>query len=178
MFRVRRDDPLETGDLNVFVPGLMAAGLMMSMGMLIADASRRLWGTRGKRARTIELARRAAGRVSDLQSVGIGVAPIATKLIRIPRNAVASGALALGSFATAVAITRTTVGAYSARTGSLAHRGWTLTGGLGLAGAFALLGAIALLLALSARYKRPAWLLAAARYWPLGQLPDPNKATG
>lgn len=175
MFRVRREVPLETGDLNVFVPGLMAAGLMMSMGMLIADASRRLWGARGKRARAIEMARRAAGRVSDLQSVPMGVAPVATKLIRIPRNALASGALALGSFAIAGVIARATVGAYSARTGSLAQRGWTLTGGLGVAGVVAVFGGLALLLALSRGYRRPAWLLTAARYWPLGQLPDLDK---
>jgi hypothetical protein len=175
MFRVRRSDPLETGDLNVFVPGLMAAGILTSMAMLVADGAKRLWPSRGRRARAIELDRRAAGRVSDLLSVGLGTAPIPKRIDRIPRSAISSFAIAVVSMTAALGVARTTIGAYTARTGELSSRGWTLTVGLGVAGALALLGGVALLLALSRGHTRHPWLLAAARRWPLGQLPDPTQ---
>src|ERR687896_178713 len=152
MFRVRRNEPFETGDLNVFVPGLMAAGILVSMAMLIAD-----------------------GRVSDLESIGLGMAPVPKRIERIPRSAITSSALAFVSSTAAHGIARTTIGSYTARTGELAGRGWTLSIGLGLAGTFAIFGAVALMLALTrGRTHRP-WLLIAARRWPLGQLPHPTQ---
>jgi hypothetical protein len=134
-----------------------------------------LWPSRGRRARAIELDRRAAGRVSDLLSVGLGTAPIPKRIDRIPRRAISSFAIAVVSMTAALGVARTTIGAYTARTGELSSRGWTLTVGLGVAGALALLGGVALLLALSRGRTRHPWLLAAARRWPLGQLPDPTQ---
>src|ERR687896_683789 len=175
MFRVRRTEPFETGDLNVFVPGLMAAGILVSMAMLIADGAKKLLLSRGHRARLIELQRHAAGRVSDLESIGLGMAPVPKRIERIPRSAITSSALAFVSLTAALGIARTTIGSYTARTGELAGRGWTLSIGLGLAGTFAIFGAVALMLALTrGRTHRP-WLLIAARRWPLGQLPHPTQ---
>jgi hypothetical protein len=61
---------------------------------------------------------------------------------------------------------------YTARTGALSGRGWTLSVGLGVAGACAVFGTVALLLALTRGRSRQPWLLIAARRWPLGQLPE------
>jgi hypothetical protein len=174
MFRVRRADKFEMGDLNVFVPGLMAAGILASMAMLIADGAKKLWPSRGHRARVIELDRRAAGRVRDLESVGLGIAPVPKRVDRIPRNSIASSAIAFASLTVALGIARATIGMYTARTGELAGRGWTLSVGLGLAAAIAIFGSVALLLALTRGRARRPWLLIAAQRWPLGQLPQPR----
>ena len=172
MFRVRRSDNLELGDLNVFVPGLMAAGILVSMAMLIADGAKRLWPSRGRRARVIELNRRAAGRVRDLESIGLGIAPAPLRIERIPRSAIASSAIGFASLTVALGIARGAIGMYTARTGALSGRGWTLSVGLGVAGVCAIFGTVALLLALTRGRSRQPWLLVAARRWPLGQLPE------
>jgi hypothetical protein len=171
MFPVRRIESSEDAGLNVFVPGLMAAGILLSIVMLAADATKALLPSRGQRARHARIARRLRGRVNDLESIALGVAPHPFKVEREPRGVIASIAVALASLAATYAIVAATVGAYSARTGSLSHRGWTLSGGFGLASLCAAVGVLALINVFLREGRRPLWLEQASRHWLLGRLP-------
>ena len=161
----------DDGDLQVFVPGLMAGGILVSIGMLVWDAIKKLIPNTTRRARAAELHVRAVGRVNDLLSVEAGEAPRPGRVERIVRNRLAAAGLALAALAGAGTIAFMTFGAYSARTGTLAHRGWTLTGGFSVAGVATALG---LVWVASAAYghRAPAWLRRAATRWPVGALPD------
>lgn len=55
------DDPMES--LHVFVPGLMGAGILLSVGIMVSDVLQRLRGGRGAR-REVELVARSV--VSDV----------------------------------------------------------------------------------------------------------------
>ena len=161
----------DDGDLHVFVPGLMAGGILVSICMLIWDGIKKLIPNTTRRARAAELRVRAEGRVNDLRSVEAGEVPRPGRVDRIVRHRVAAGALALAALAAAGTIAFMTFGAYSARTGTLAQRGWTLTGGFSVAGVAAVLGIVWIASAVYGR-RAPAWLQKAATRWPVGALPD------
>jgi hypothetical protein len=157
--------------LNVFVPGLMVTGILVSMVMLVADQVRRLFPARGQRARAVRIEMKSRGRISDLAAVGLGVTPETPRIDRVPRDRF--GALGLAAIALCAAglMAVATIGAYTTPGGTLYHRGWTLSFGFGVALIPAVLGAYWLLSAVLGR-TQPEWMLRAARRWPFGGLPD------
>ena len=162
----------EDEDLQVFVPGLMASGILVSIGMLVWDGIKRAFPNLGSRARSAALVSNASGRLDDLLAVERGEVPQAMRVERVRRNRVRSLALAmLAAIATALT-TMTTVYAYGAEEGTLAGRGWTLSFGLGLATVFAVLSGLWLASALWGG-REPQWLASAHTHWPIGVLPEP-----
>ena len=177
MLRTKRASWLseeQTDGLNVFVPGLMAAGILMSIGMLIGDAFRKLVPAAGKKARAAQISLKSQGRVNDLSAIGLGVAPTKPHIERVPRRRLQAIALALASLWVAFFIIESTITAYTSTRGTLAGRGWTLTGGFSLAFVPLCLG---LMWGLSVFYRhaQPAWLRQATQRWPIGSLPDPQR---
>ncbi len=161
--------------LAVFVPGLMGAGLLVSMALLVADGARKLRPARGQRARALVLATRAHSRRRDFTTVPSGSHPAPVVLPRAPRPRPLS--LGLGVLAAAVAtlLVWGAVLAYRADGTTLSDRGWTIGGGVVLA---ALPAAAALVLLASGALgdHRPRWLDRLARAGVLGALPDPPSA--
>lgn len=162
-------DDAEDG-LNVFVPGLMVTGIIVSMVMLVSDGIRRLIPSRGKKARAVRIELRSMGRIRDLTSVGLGVAPTPPRIERVARSRVSAFVLAAAALAVAGILTVATVGAYTSPGTTLYERGWTLSFGLGLAAVPALIGILTLLSAVF-RAEGPEWVRAATRHWPVGTLP-------
>lgn len=167
----------DDGDLQVFVPGLMATGILVSIGMLVWDGIKRFVPDVGKRQRAARLAERSIGRVSDLISIREGDLPSVTRVSRTRRSRAACLARAGLSGVIAAAITTATLEAYAGPEGPLAERGWTLSVGLGVAGCFALGGFVWLLSGLLNANSRPAWLERVEGTWPFGDLPDPGATT-
>jgi len=162
-----------TPSLAVFIPGLMGAGLIVSIVMLVSDGLRRLLPVRGQRARAVHIAKGAQARVHDLVSVRTGEPPLLATVSRVPRPRAVSltlGALALTG---AGAIMVGAVIVYRGHGSVWSGRGWPL--GVGLALALPL-GAAGLVLLLSGVLgpRRPGWLDRLARTEPLGTLPDPD----
>jgi hypothetical protein len=178
MFPIRRIEYFEDEGPNVFVPGLMAAGILLSIVMLAADAAKWLWPSRGERARGARIAHKLQGRINDLESVALGTAPKPFRVKREPRGVVVSIALAIASFAATHEIFFATIRVYGARTGSLAQRGWTLSGGFFFASVCASIGVLAMLNVISPAGRRPRWLASVNSNWLLGRIPrveDPEE---
>lgn len=162
----------EDDGLQVFVPGLMATGILVSIGMFIWDAVKKFLPQFGRRQRAAHLATLSSGRVSDLASVELGEAPSVGHVDRVRRSRGSALLHAIGAFAVALVIAMTTFGAYAARTGTLGGRGWTLSMGLSVAGVALVVGLVWLLTAL-ADERLPAWAEKAQTRWPIGVLPEP-----
>ena len=164
-----------SGEEGVFVPGLMGAGILLSIAMLLGDGVRKVFPTRGERARAARIRSIALGRANDLRAVGQGVAPAPARVRRVPRRRFP--ALFLGLFAAVAA------GALFALTQSFfdtdmvrlsGREEWGV--GLGFAGA-ALFGAGALVWLLSGVLgtRGPEWVVRLASVPPLGQLPQSDE---
>lgn len=165
-----------TTTVAVFVPGLMGAGIIVSIVMLASDGLQRLFPTRGKRARAVLIATRAQARVHDLVSVRTGEPPLPAEVARVPRPGVVSLALGALALAGAAAIMVGATVVYRGHGSVLSGRGWPLGAGAALA---LPLGAAGLVLVLSGALgpHRPGWLERLARVEPLGALPDPRSIT-
>lgn len=160
---------------GVFVPGLMGAGILLSIVMLVSDGLRRMFPVRGERARAARLEANALGRVQDLRSVARGVAPHPVRVRHVPRPRIASALLGLLAAGIAVALISATQSIYHAEAGVLADRGWTLGAGYSGAAIFGT-GAAVWILSSVTGPARPRWLERAAAVPPLGGLPDPAQA--
>lgn len=157
-------------DRGVFVPGLMGAGILLSIVMLISDGLKKLFPVRGERARAARLVSSARGRAYDLMAVGRGVPPLPHRVQRIPRPRVPAFVLGVVAAGITVALISITRSIFEAKTGILADRGWTLGAGYTAAGLFAAGSAIWLLSAAFGS-ARPRWLEYLAGWGPLGVLP-------
>lgn len=166
----------DDGDLQVFVPGLMATGILVSIGMLVWDGIKRFVPDVGRRQRAARLAERSSGRVSDLISIREGEVPSITRVPRARRSRVTCFVRAGLSWVIASGIATATLEAYAGPEGPLVERGWTLSVGLGVAGSFVLAGFVWLLSG-ALRTTRPAWLERVEHTWPFGDLPDPDAGT-
>jgi hypothetical protein len=157
----------------VFVPGLMGAGIIVSVVMLVSDGLRQLLPARGGRARAVHITTRAQARVHDLVSVRTGEPPLPATVARVPRPRAVSLALGALALVCAAAIMAGAVVVYRGHGSVLSGRGWPLGGGVALA---LPLGAAGLVLLLSGALgpRRPGWLDRIARMEPLGALPDPQ----
>jgi hypothetical protein len=162
----------DDGDLQVFVPGLMATGILVSIVMLIWDGIKRFLPDLGRKQRAVTMAERTFGRVNDLASIELGDAPGRQRVGRVRRGRLASLCLAGVSWLASTGIAAVTFEAYNATSGRLAGRGWTLSIGLGLATVLATLGAIWMLSSLLSATSQPRWLRGAHERWPIGDLPD------
>src|SRR6266508_3523975 len=111
--------------LGVFVPGLMGAGLLVSIMLLIADGVRRLFPSRGERARAVLLAQRAHGRVRDLTTVRTGDVPTAVVVPRAVRPRITSVVFGVVAAALAAVVVCSALLAYWSDGTSLSGRGWT-----------------------------------------------------
>ncbi|MGH9026147.1 MAG: hypothetical protein ACRDWD_08530 [Acidimicrobiia bacterium] len=153
---------------NVFVPGLMGAGLLVSMAMLAADGFRRLDPFRAEATRERATQAHAEGRVRDLHAVASGTTATPPRFTRDPRGrpvSLTGGVLALGL---AVAAVWWSFVIYNSTGSVLSDRGWTLGGGgliaLALAGPGLVLLASGLLGSAT-----PDWLTRLATRPPLGR---------
>lgn len=160
---------------GVFVPGLMGAGILLSIVMLVSDGVRRLFPVRGPRARAAHARRVAQGRVNDLLAVGRGVPPVPARVHHVPRRRGSAALLGLLATGIAGALVSATESIFHAQTGVLAERGWTLGAGYSAVGIFAA-GAAVWLLSAVLDDARPRWLHRLAAMPPLGALPDPEEA--
>lgn len=160
---------------GVFVPGLMGAGILLSIVMLVSDGIKKLFPVRGERARAARLRSVARGRAHDLLAVGSGRPPQPARVLHVPRSRPGSLVLGLLAGATATAVVAATEAIFHSDTGVLAERGWTLGAGYSLAGIFSVAGAVWLTSALLGK-ARPPWLDALASWPPLGGLPYPEEA--
>lgn len=159
--------------LGVFVPGLMATGILASIGMFVWDGVRRVIPDFGRRQRAATSALHTSGRVSDLTAVTLGQPPLATPTPRARRSRGIALLLALASFVAAGTLASLTLAAYLANEGRLAGRGWTLSAGFAVVAGFVTLGLVWLISAL-ADERVPKWIAALNAHWPIGALPDPR----
>ena len=163
----------EDDELQVFVPGLMATGILVSIGMLIWDGINRFLPDIGRKQRAARFAERVSGRMSDLSSIDEGTAPAYTRVPRVRRSRGSSLLMSVGALAISAASAYVTLSAYTESEGVLAGRGWTLTMGLTVAGAFGWLSFAWLLSSVRAG-QLPTWIETAHTRWPLGTLPEPG----
>ena len=160
----------EDEGLQVFVPGLMATGILVSIGMFIWDGIKKFLPDMGGRQRAARLRKQTAGRVNDLTGIDRGVAPIPVHMERVRRSRGSALLLALGAFALAASVGFVTTVAYSGTGSSFSGRGWTLSMGGGVVVTSLLLGSTWLWSALVDN--SPAWLTRAQARWPIGGFPD------
>lgn len=164
----------EDDDLQVFVPGLMATGILVSIVMLLWDGVKRFLPDLGRRRRAARLSMQTSGRINDLVSIELGEAPSFTQVERVRRSRGAALLLAVVSSVSTATVSLMTLAAYQAGHGPLAGRGWTLTVGMSAAGAFGLLTTTWLFAALGSE-RLPAWVERAQGLWPVGALPEPSE---
>lgn len=161
---------------GVFVPGLMGAGILLSIVMLVTDGVRRMFPVRGERARAARIRSVAMGRANDLLAVGRGIAPEPARVRHVPRGRWASVLLGLLTAVTAAVVLVATQSLFNSDMIDLAGREeW----GFGLGwGAAALLASGAGIWLLSGVLgpRRPEWVARLAAVPPLGELPDPYEA--
>ncbi len=160
---------------GVFVPGLMGAGILLSIVMLASDGIKKLFPVRGERARVARARVAARGRAHDLLAVGSGRPPQPARVRHVPRSRVGSLALGLIGGLTAAAVVAATQAIFHSQTGVLAERGWTLGAGYSLAAIFSVAGAVWVTSGLLGD-ARPRWLETLASWPPLGGLPYPEEA--
>jgi hypothetical protein len=172
--RMRGRDSMwdDDSDLQVFVPGLMATGILVSIGMLIWDGIKRVFpDVTGKQRYATRLAR-VNGRLSDLVSIESGEAPVPSYVRRVRRARLASIAMSTACWLVVASIAYITLAIYYESDGPLAGRGWTLSIGGAIASGFVWVAVISLTSALFARRQQPAWLDRVESHWPIGALPD------
>jgi hypothetical protein len=162
-----------TPSLAVFIPGIMGAGIIVSIVMLVSDGLRRLVPVRGARARAVHIATRTQARVHDLVSVRTGEPPLPATVSRVPRPRAVSLALGALALAGAGAIMVGAVVVYRGHGSVWSGRGWPLGVGLALALPLGLAGLVLLSSGVLGP-RRPGWLDRLARTEPLGVLPDPE----
>jgi hypothetical protein len=164
----------DEAELHVFVPGLMATGILVSVVMFVWDGAKKFLPDIGTRKRALRSRERAAGRVNDLMAVGGWVTPAAVRSPRVRRSRGAALALAASACIVAIGITSLTIAAYSTEGGSFSGRGWTLSMGLGAAG-ICVASATAWLCGALVE-EGPIWLQRAQTMWPIGTLPPPEQS--
>lgn len=165
----------EEGDLHVFVPGLMATGILVSICMFVWDGVRKFMPDVGARKRSARIRMQAAGRANDLTAVELGLAPRAMHIQRVRRARRSALLLAGTAFVVAATVGFITLVAYTGTGGSFAGRGWTLSMGGSVALTSAALGIAALCAALYDPVSEPRWLARAGTRWPLGVLPNADE---
>jgi hypothetical protein len=170
MLRPRRPGWLteDQDGTNVFIPGLMGAGLLVSVGMLLADGVRRLDPLRTRAARERAILAYAEGRVRDLHAVAIGTTPVPPRLAYAPRSRAArltTGGIALGL---ATAAVWWSIAMYHSTGSVLSDRAWTVGAGVLVGLALALPGLVLLASGALGR-AAPGWLTHLAGRPPLGR---------
>jgi hypothetical protein len=166
----------DDADLQVFVPGLMATGILVSIVMLIWDGIKRFIPDVGRRSRAARQAEMTSGRVNDLASIELGDVPLRERVQRSQRNRVKSLCLTVICGIASSGLAAGTFEVYNGTEGTLAHRGWTLSVGLGAAAVVAVLGLLWLLTAIVPQRAQPRWLQNAQTHWPIGDLPAATEA--
>lgn len=170
---ITRLRPRVADERGIFVPGLMGAGILVSMAMLVTDGARKAFPTRGNRARAARRRAVAVGRANDLRSIPRGEPPRAEVITTAPRTRPV--ALVLGVLCGAAAVGALLgADAYFNADLHLAKRGeWGLGIGWGTA-AFLSLGSVSLIGWASVGERVPRWARRIAAIPPLGVLPDPS----
>ena len=160
----------EDGDLHVFVPGLMATGILVSIGMFIWDGVRKFMPDVGARKRAARLTMNTNGRVNDLLAIERGLAPAPVRIQRVRRTRSSALIHAIGALVVAAAVGYMTFAAYTTEGTSFTGRGWTLSMGLSVTFTFAIFGIAWLCTALLE--EDPRWVARAQTRWPIGALPE------
>lgn len=158
---------------GVFVPGLMGAGILVSIVMLVTDGIRKLFPVRGDRARAARVRAVALGRANDLRAVGRGEPPEPARVLHVPRSRGVSVILGMLALAAAVAVLAGTQSYFNSDLIDLAGREeWGF--GLGWGASFLLAAGGVIWLASGALGKnRPELVERLASLPALGELPDP-----
>ena len=165
-----------SSERGVFVPGLMGAGILVSILMLASDGIRKLFPVRGTRARAVRIQSIAVGRANDLRAVGQGVAPVPARIRHVPRRRLPALLLGVLAGGTAVALVVATESFFDSGMVRLSGREeWGEGAGFALAGLFGL-GAAVWLLSGVLGPRRPEWIVRLASLPALGQLPDLDMA--
>jgi hypothetical protein len=153
---------------NVFVPGLLGAGLLISMVMLVSDGLRRIDPLRAQAARERETMAHAEGRVRDLHAVVSGREAEPPRFAYEPRGRFATLIGGLVAVALAVAVVWWSIGIYHGTGSVLNDRGWTIGGGVLVALILAFPGLLLLSSGLLGTAE-PEWLKRLAARPPLGR---------
>ena len=159
----------EDGDLQVFVPGLMATGILVSVGMFIWDGVKQFLPDVGARKRAARLTMHSAGRVNDLMSIERGLAPTLPRIRRVRRSRGSALLLAVIALTAAATATFVTLAAFATEGTSFSGRGWTLSMGATVVFMFGVPGIAWLCSALLD--DGPRWVARAQTRWPIGALP-------
>lgn len=161
---------------GVFVPGLMGAGILVSIVMLVTDGVRKLFPVRGDRARAARMRSIAMGRANDLLAVGKGIPPEPATVRHVPRSRWVSLLLGVLAAAGAAAVLATTQSFFNDDIVDLAGREeWGFGLGWGTSALLAT-GAVVWLLSAAFGSRRPEWVTRLASVPPLGTLPEPHEA--
>jgi hypothetical protein len=159
----------DDGDLQVFVPGLMATGILVSVGMFIWDGVKKFLPDIGARKRAARLNMHSAGRVNDLMSIERGLAPTPVRIQRVRRSRTSALVLAMATLVTAATAAFVTFTAFSTEGTSFYGRGWTLSMGAAVVFMFGAPGVAWLCSAFLD--DGPRWVARAQTHWPIGSLP-------
>ena len=159
----------DDGDLQVFVPGLMATGILVSVGMFVWDGVKKFLPDIGARKRAARLTMQSTGRVNDLVSIERGLAPTPVRIQRVRRSRGVALLLAIAAFAAASTAAYMTLMAFTIDGTSFSGRGWTLSMGMTVILLFAVPGVAWMCSALLD--DGPRWVARAETRWPIGSLP-------
>lgn len=137
---------IDGGELGVFIPGLMGAGILISILLVLADGARKIIPSSGDRKRA-EIALGVYGIVSGAAYVaGRGVSPSARPQHGL-RSRWAFALLAAASIAVGILAIRGGIDIHQSQ-GTLEGNGWPLAAGIGLAAAAFLFAIPAILVSL------------------------------
>ncbi len=153
---------------NVLVPGLMGAGFLLSVLVLVVDWFSKKFPLSAHRRRVME-ERSARGRVSDLAAVVDGRAPGPAQVLRVPRSP--GRALILAFTALILAVVSAVAGIEAGIHVSPDRRAWVVGPLVALAVPLTIAGVVWVMTAFTVG-RRPAWLVRANSVWPLGVYPD------
>jgi len=142
---------------NVFIPGLMGAGLLVSMAMLVADGIRKVDPLRSQATRERAVALHAEGRARDIAAVPTGHHAEPPKLEYERRGRLTSVIAGVIGLVVAVAVVWWSITIYYGTGSVLSDRGWTVGGGVLIALLLAVPGFVLLASGASGR-AAPAWL--------------------
>jgi hypothetical protein len=160
----------DDGELQVFVPGLMATGILVSIGMFIWDGVRKFMPDLGARKRAARLSMQTNGRVNDLVSIERGLPPAPVRIQRVRRTRGSALLLAVLAWTAALSIGFATLTAFTSEGTSFSGRGWTLSMGMSV---MFTCGAFGIAWLYSALVKQgPQWVTKAQTRWPIGMLPE------